>query len=205
MSAKLFRLLDEVVLGNCEEAAKHLNPANVNFVDPKEGLSLLNWAVTLGLEPMAHLLLQRGANLCLADRNGFLPIHRAAWLQEPSMVKMLLNFGADANAVNRRVDRTPLCIAAIRGHVEICRLLCRCGVEVDFRDRTGKSAIDLAAEIGNSAVVTFLLTAGADGYQARACADAGSAKARTVKERDGFNEIRALLCQPWKPQSLVSA
>ena len=67
-------------------------------------------------------------------------------------VQLLLDRGADQSLADDR-GRTPLMIAAARGHAEIVALLLERGGELARRDRQGKTARDLAA---NAAVAQLL-------------------------------------------------
>lgn len=217
MSAVLRNLHFAVVSGNIDEVRGVVHSRNVNYIDTVEGLSLLSWAVSLQNVEMAQLLLSRGASCSLCDRNGFQPIHRAVWTGNAEMVRLLLDNGADSSAMHRKNKRTPLALAAISGNVEIAKLLLayrpppfssatatNAAVDIDFRDDSGKSALDLAASSGNKEMVDFLMSSGADAFYSRVCANEGSENARTWSERYAYDDINKLLCQAWSKQSEVS-
>lgn len=203
MSAALKKLLAAVSTGDIAEVKARICDGNVNYCDPEEG-SLLAWAVTLNHFDVAELLLRHGALVHVADRNGFSPIHRAAWKSAPQICQLLLDNGADVNTVHPKSRRTPLILAAIRGDVEIVRLLIHCGASVDTQDGAGMSAIDHAARQGRRDVVAFLMNAGADCNNAREHADAGSDAATTLPQREAFEAITKMLCEVWAKQSIVT-
>lgn len=214
MSQKLKVLYQAVYHNELMEAAALLHRNNVNYMDPSSGLSLLALAVSLGYREMTHLLLQRGASIELRDRMGFEPLHRAVWFGHEDLVRLLLEKGADPLCRNRRNDKTPLALAAMRGHVEIAKLLLSSRLrrgdsaadetDLDFRDADGRSALDIAAASGKRDIVEHLLLSGADAYFSRICANEGAEGAKTWDERRSYDEINRLLCQAWSSQSQVS-
>ncbi|CAE7946391.1 Kidins220 [Symbiodinium sp. KB8] len=73
----------------------------------------------------------------------------------------------------------PLQLAAMRGHVEVARLLLEAGADKDFMDRMGFTALMRAARAGRTEVLRFLLEAGAQ---------------RDLRNEDGFTALM-LACQ----------
>jgi uncharacterized protein len=55
-----------------------------------------------------RLLMRHGANVNENDKNGVTPLHRAVRFRSPMAVKLLLEKGADVNAVDRKTRSTPL-------------------------------------------------------------------------------------------------
>lgn len=72
--------------------------------------------------------------------------------------------GARVGAVTRE-GYTPLIIAAVRGHVEVVRLLLRRGADIDAVDNEGRTALNLAVCCSVEEVVTLLLEHGADPHR----------------------------------------
>ncbi|HQG27667.1 MAG TPA: ankyrin repeat domain-containing protein, partial [Candidatus Ozemobacteraceae bacterium] len=91
------------------------------------------------------------------------PLHFAAQSGNISIVRALLNAGADVNARNPQ-DITPLHLAAWDGNAEIVSLLLERGADVNRRNHRneGMSALDIAAMTGAADVVRILIEHGAD-------------------------------------------
>ena len=72
------------------------------------------------------------------DCNGETPIHDAAngsYLRgHADIVKVLLEYGADVNAVRRIREQTPLLLAADRGHLDVMKVLLENDADVNAVD-----------------------------------------------------------------------
>ncbi|MBP7635388.1 ankyrin repeat domain-containing protein [Candidatus Ozemobacteraceae bacterium] len=91
------------------------------------------------------------------------PLHFAAQSGNVSIVRALLNAGADVNARNPQ-NITPLHLAAWDGNADIVSLLLEHGADINLRNHRneGMSALDLAAMTGAADVVRVLIEHGAD-------------------------------------------
>jgi hypothetical protein len=106
------------------------NPANINARETENGSTPLLWALEGG---------------CFED---------------VSVVRLLLEHGADINAQNHS-GWTPLHWASFNGVLEVVRLLLKHGAEVGAKDNDGKTALQFAAEEGREKVVELLREHGA--------------------------------------------
>jgi RNA polymerase primary sigma factor len=70
-------------------------------------------------------------------------------------VELHVRRGVDVNATDER-GRSPLILAASRGHVEICRLLLEAGADPALKDGEGNDALSVASAKGQAAVVELL-------------------------------------------------
>ena len=75
----------------------------------------------------------------------------------PDLTRLLLEFGADVDAINSDGNNSLHC-AAYRGHTQVCELLLDAGATVDYPDGlTGKNALIKAVHANQAAVVDLLL------------------------------------------------
>jgi len=77
------------------------------------------------------------------------------------IVRLLLNAGADANAMNDS-HYTPLQVAAGRDYVQVMELLIEAGADIEAPNLEGETALHCASNNGARRAVEFLLDNGAD-------------------------------------------
>lgn len=107
-----------------------------------DGLPLLHSALYCCHESLATYLVERGADIRLADSTGREPL---SWASEvPSMdgvmVSLLLEKGVNIDAQGCR-GRSALMWASLRGNKVAVELLLRSGANVLLKDREGDTAI----------------------------------------------------------------
>ena len=90
-------------------------------------------------------------------------MHIAASEGFVGVCEALLDYG-DGTDLNPRnvLERTPLHLSCIRGHLEVSQLLVRSGADVNIQDFEGNTPLHLAVEQGYLNLVTWLLTKGPD-------------------------------------------
>jgi ankyrin repeat protein len=95
--------------------------------------------------------------------DGFTALHLAAFFGEEEAAKVLVERGADANAVstNSTIVVTPLHSAAAGAHTEIVKLLLEAGADPNARQPDGFTALDAARQNGDDESEQALLEAGA--------------------------------------------
>lgn len=108
-------------------------------------------------------LLQASADPNVADEQGRLPLHAAAFAGSAEAVASMLEAGADANlSESSSSGDRPLQIAAWQGHLQVARLLLRSSASTDAADGRGWTPLCSAAKQGHTAIVQVLLGQGAD-------------------------------------------
>ena len=142
--------------------------------DPNEpdgtGKGPLVYAAAKGLTPIVRMLLDAGADVNRVYAHKLTALMWAAGY--PNIVvaqdglataELLVARGASIHAVDDR-GRSPLMIAAERGHAEMVGWLMAHGADASLRDGQGKTAADLASD---AAVLAALQTQPADQSPAR--------------------------------------
>lgn len=104
-----------------------------------------------------------GLQAQIADFTPQTPLIGALLHNDAAEAKRLLERGADPNQ-GRFVGFPPLLLAIVRQDLELLRLMTAKGADLNFRDRSGSTALMWAAfnETGDAAVVKELLRLGAD-------------------------------------------
>lgn len=108
--------------------------------------------------------LRCGASVNAKARNGFTPLHIAAFLNETPMVtQALLDAGANTEAKGEE-GRTPLHLAVMRNeNVSVIQTLLDAGANTEAEDEYGLTPLHLAALLNETPMITqALLDAGAD-------------------------------------------
>uniref|UniRef100_A0A8C8B2K7 Uncharacterized protein n=1 Tax=Otus sunia TaxID=257818 RepID=A0A8C8B2K7_9STRI len=89
------------------------------------------------------------------------PLHVAALHNQGALVGLLVNAGAQINAVTKELV-TPLHIASQRGNTDVAQQLLHHKADVNVKDKQSKSPLHFAAERGDKTMVEILLNANAD-------------------------------------------
>lgn len=124
-------------------------------------------AATLGDEIALDQSLGNKESITSRSTDGFTPLHLAAFFNQPVIVKILLDHGADVNSI----AENPSCVQALHsaaacGSTEIVKILLQNGADINARQHGGWTALQAAAKHGNLEMVDLLLSHGADPDQA---------------------------------------
>ncbi len=136
------------------------NPDDLNQQDAYDRTPLFQ-AVLSRQPEVFEFLLTAGADVNLPDREGFTPLHLAAFLGQDGWVGELLDRGALADTQTNVFGYTPLHAAARGGHLKCAELLLAKGVRANLRDAEGNTPLALAATHGRGEMVGLLLSRGA--------------------------------------------
>ncbi len=103
-----------------------------------------------GMEMLQMMLSQQ-------DADGKTPLHKGVWgSPKPGIVQLLLEYGAEPNAVNK-CRYTPLHWAAKHGHFESVQLLLAKGADRSQANANGDTPLDLAIRWGQDNVARLLI------------------------------------------------
>jgi ankyrin repeat protein len=127
---------------------------------------------------LIQLLLTYGAEVGLRDRNQTTALHHASLLRDLDVARVLLNRGANVNAVDNRgrtplhqvfeagdytdADRWGLVSKKSKNRSSIAQLLLKHGAAVDARDKDRQTPLLLASYFPDRSVVRILLDHGAN-------------------------------------------
>ena len=117
-------------------------------------------------------------------------------------VRYLLDQGANANATDSDEEDTALMKASFKGHRDIVQLLCERGADVNAKDKDGYTALHLAVQSGNIALVELLLKQGAN---MEATAGKFCKTALIEAAFDGWDFIAVILLQTGASVSAVDS
>lgn len=108
----------------------------------REG-SGLHWAARIGHEPLARLLLDKGANVAARDPTGYTALHWAAAMGNDAVIGVLLENGAERLAMGKFKDK-PLDRAGYYGHMNAVKVLLE-DAPADAKYKDGATSLHLAA------------------------------------------------------------
>jgi ankyrin repeat protein len=94
-----------IARGDLEAARRHIaHGAGVNEPDPKSGAVPLSVAALHDRLELARYLIEHGADVSAANRDGNTPLHTAAFLGRTELVKLLIKNGARLSQRNHRKE-----------------------------------------------------------------------------------------------------
>jgi len=131
------------------------------LVNADIGHSQLHNAVTSQSLQSVQVLIERGVDVNVPDKEGLYAIHIAARLGVDEIVQLLLSAGAKVNQTDSK-GRTALHVASRCGFIRTCTHLLNNGSSVNLVDDSGRLPAHYAAEIGHDKLLRLLIEAGSD-------------------------------------------
>lgn len=114
------------------------------------------------VDKMVDIILEKGSTLIVQETYEYLtPLHKAARYGNNTMLRLLLDIGADLE-VNDSRGRTVLHQAVCENNSFAVKLLLEKNAYVDCQDNEGKTPLQSTVCIGNMKIAKLLLQAGAD-------------------------------------------
>lgn len=101
-------------------------------------------------------ILADGPDIDVRDAFGATALHVAIYQQNPAIVKLLLDYGFDPNAVAARNGYTPLHNAVAVNNAEAARLLIRSGANKNIKNLDGQTPLEKARKEQKQALVLLL-------------------------------------------------
>ena len=132
-------------------------------IDELHPLTPLHKAAQANAKDEVVALLKAGADIEATAAGGATALHHAAGLGHCDAAEALLTAGASVHAkAAGGNDVSPLHAAAAGGHADAAAVLVRYGASLEALDRNGHTPLELATQLGHSAVVRVLQKAEAD-------------------------------------------
>ena len=122
---------------------------------------LLLTASKFGELAIARFLIDEGADVSEANKDGWTPLFFAAWEGHESVAQLLIDRGADVLAADND-SSTPLHFAVREGHLAVARVLMDKGANVSAANKAGQTPLFFAVLGGHEPVARLLISGGAD-------------------------------------------
>lgn len=103
-----------------------------------------------------NLLLKGKAKVNETDSSGMTALHHAAYKGNAELAKMLIAHGADVNSDKHDHQYSPLHFAALSGNINTVQQLLTAGAKTYHTNTLGRTATQMAAFVGNHAVVALI-------------------------------------------------
>lgn len=141
--------------GNHEQVVKLLLECNATVdLATKKGWTPLLYAADGGYKSVVQLLLEYNAAVNFKTHFGHTPLHVASRRHE-QVVKVLLAYGCDPNLVCNE-GRSPLSLAAERGHLSVMTLLLDQDADARLTDHDNHNPLYFAVRAGSNDCVKLL-------------------------------------------------
>ncbi|OAY44946.1 potassium channel AKT2/3 [Manihot esculenta] len=154
-----FNLLTAASAGNAAFLEELLRAKLDPDIGDSKGRTPLHFAASKGHEDCALALLRHGCNIHLKDVNGNTALWEALSSKHQSVFRILYHF---ANVSDPHTAGDLLCTAAKRNDLTMMNSLLKHGLNVDSKDRQGKTAVQIAMAQNYIDMVDLLVMNGAD-------------------------------------------
>ena len=153
-------LASAVLADNPDEVTALLEGGARTDVQGRNGLTMLQWAVTRDSHAALVALLDGGADPNQTGDGGDTAMHLAAFSSEPAHLVSLLEFGGDSNVRGEVTGRTPLDKAVLNNNDEPLRILLAAGADPNMTNRNGDTALHTAARTNKGWAILLMLETG---------------------------------------------
>ena len=122
------------------------------------GATYLQTAIDNADEEIVELLIERGANVNVADEDGVTPLMQVEELED---ARLLLEHGANVNATDKQGQTVLHLLTSEPGRIEFAELLISHGADVNARDHDGYTPLDYIVEAFDYDFALLLVSHGA--------------------------------------------
>lgn len=107
--------------------------------------------------------LAKGVDIEILGHTGMEPLIAASGINNPEIINLLVNNGAQIDKLNKKLDMTPLLWACYMGQAENVKTLLKAGADIEKSNQRKQSPLFVAADQGrNPEIVKILLNARAN-------------------------------------------
>lgn len=142
--------------GNIEIVKEILNNNKDKVDEVENGASCLQVASHRGHEKMVKLLLERGGNINIADKDGNTPLHFAVQGKKTAVIKLLLEHNANVSLLNSS-GQTAIHLAIAKEQKESIKALVLASCDVHVKDGNGDTAVHAAISTRQEALLHAVL------------------------------------------------
>ncbi|KAL2066521.1 hypothetical protein VTL71DRAFT_2592 [Oculimacula yallundae] len=121
----------------------------------------LHYAVTSHATRCTRLLIDAGADMEQKSASQYTPLVLACLNIRWNTARILLDSGADSNAIDPETHNTPLMMASQHGAIDIVEMIVKQKPDLDKQNLRGENALFLAAVCGHIQIVDILLKSNA--------------------------------------------
>lgn len=146
-----------ILVGTVEQLSKLIcSGANINIQDKDKRTPLIQAVIDNKIE-MARLLIQNGADINIQDLLGYTALHYAAQNFSVEICKLLIESNAIID-VQDNYGNTPLfrAVFSSNGRGDIIRLLLLYNADMNLKNKSGISPLQLAKTIGNYDITQYM-------------------------------------------------
>lgn len=126
----------------------------INRITP-DNRSALHVVASIGAYDMAKILIERGADVNLKNRDEQIPLHWAAWNNRENLVQMLIEKGAKINAIDKE-GNSPLHFAVQNNALDTARLLLALGADKYLVNKRGDTPRTLAQDLKHTKIMALM-------------------------------------------------
>ena len=148
--------LVEYLLATIEEREKVIEVVNKK---DQGGWSPLMSACSAGFDRVVKVLLDHGADANATNNGGQMALHYVK--RSVSMAEMLIPHTEYIDKKGSATKATPLCKSIVGGNVDVVAALVEGGACVHEKNASGNTALHLAYEEGDAAIISYLIEHGA--------------------------------------------
>ncbi|OUM59098.1 hypothetical protein PIROE2DRAFT_63981 [Piromyces sp. E2] len=134
---------------------------NINIVDSK--IEVPDLIININDKELLNILIPKYINVDMVDENGYTPLVYAVDSQNQSLMKYLLDNGADINLSNKIIEVIRLIIE--QNKIDLLNYLVSNDLNVNMKDSNGNTLLVYAIQLKNETFINYLMECGSNDEQ----------------------------------------